>query len=187
MATRAGLDHKMVVQAAAELADANGLAELSLATLASKLGVRTPTLYHYIRDGLSGLHRELALRGCQEIAQRLGKAIMGKSGEEAIRALAHTYRTFVKEHPGLYAALVPAAPKEDTALQQAQTEVVEIVVRAFSAYHMSEPDTIHTVRILRSLVHGFTTTEVSGGFGLPLDIDETFERLLSVFLRGLAG
>jgi len=186
MATRVGLDHAMVVHAAAELADAQGLHEVTLATLAARLGVRTPTLYHYVA-GLGGLRRELALLGCQELAQRLGKAVMGKSGDEALRGLAYAYREFVHVHPGLYDATVQAADRDDTELVAAQTEVVEIAIRALSAYHLANEDAIHAVRMLRSVVHGFATLEQSGGFGIPLDIDETFERLLTIFLRGLGG
>jgi hypothetical protein len=34
-------------------------------------------------------------------------------------------------------------------------------------------------------VHGFSTLEVSGGFGMPLDLDESFSRLVNVFIAGL--
>lgn len=186
MATRVGLDREMVVRTAAELADNRGLEEVSLATLAARLGVRSPTLYHYV-DGLAGLRRELALLGTRELGQRLGRAVMGKAGDEAVRALASAYRVFVNEHPGLYAATVHAAEPDDTALQGAQTEVVDIALRSLSAYHLSQEDAIHVVRMLRSLVHGFATLERSGGFGIPLDIDETFERLQYVFLQGLSA
>jgi AcrR family transcriptional regulator len=185
MATRAGLDQRMVVQAAAELADADGLHEVTLARLAARLGVQTPTLYHYVA-GLAGLRRELALLGSRELADRLGKAVMGKSGDEALVALAATYREFVREHPGLYAATVQAAKPGDAELKRAQEEIVEIALRALSAYHLENDDAIHVVRMLRSLVHGFATLEQSGGFGIPLDIEVTFQRLLSNFLQSLA-
>jgi AcrR family transcriptional regulator len=184
MAVRAGLDHATVVQAAAELADRQGLEEVSLATLATQLGVRSPTLYYYV-NGLAGLRRDLAQLGTQELTHRLGRAVMGKAGDEAVLAMAHAYRAFVHEHPGLYASTVQAADPADTALATAQTEVVEIAMRALSAYNMTHEDAIHAVRILRSIVHGFATLEHGGGFGLPLDLDESFRRLLQVFIAGL--
>ncbi|HEX2912537.1 MAG TPA: TetR/AcrR family transcriptional regulator [Chloroflexia bacterium] len=184
MATRAGLDQKIVVQAAAELADAGGLHELSLATLAERLGVRTPTLYHYV-GGQAGLRRELALMGCRELAIRMGKAVMGKAGDEAVLALAYAYRAFVNEHPGLYAATVQAADPDDKEVVAAQTQVVEIALATLSGYHLSHDDAIHVVRMIRSIVHGFATLEDGGGFGIPLDRDETFKRLLNIFLSGL--
>ncbi len=49
---------------------------------------------------------------------------------------------------------------------------------------------VHAVRVLRSLVHGFSTLELAGGFGLPLDADESFRilcRMLVAGLREVAG
>jgi hypothetical protein len=46
-------------------------------------------------------------------------------------------------------------------------------------------DAVHAVRGLRALVHGFVTLETAGGFGFPLDRDESFRRLLATFAAGL--
>lgn len=183
MATRVGLDHAAVVRAAAALADEVGLEGLTLATLAEHLGVRAPTLYHYV-DGLAGLRRELTLLALHELAARLGRAVMGKAGDDAILALAQEYRAFVKERPGLYAATVRAHPG-DAEIEIAGGEVVDIVVRALAAYQLQGDDAIHMVRVLRSVLHGFATLESAGGFGMPLAVDETFRRLMETLLLGL--
>ena len=57
MATRVGLAYGTIVQQAAALADQGGFDALSMATLASHLGVSTPALYHYFA-GLAGLRRD---------------------------------------------------------------------------------------------------------------------------------
>ncbi len=44
---------------------------------------------------------------------------------------------------------------------------------------------LHAVRGLRSIVPGFVTLEGAGGFGLPLDLDESFRRLVAAFVKGL--
>ena len=62
MASRAGLDRGMVVQAAAALADATGGREVSLSDLAAHLRVRTPSLYNHVAGqeaGLAGRHQHL--------------------------------------------------------------------------------------------------------------------------------
>lgn len=186
MATRAGLDHGAIVRAAAELADRHGLQGLSMATLASELRVRPPTLYHYLA-GLAGLRRALALLALEQVSTRLGRAVMGKAGDEAVLALAHAMRAYAKEHPGLYEAVQRAPDPDDPEWQTAGREVVEIMVRALSAYSLSEPDALHAVRMLRSIVHGLVSLEKIGGFGLPLQVDETFRRLLVSFLGYLHG
>jgi len=186
MATRAGLDAETIVQKAAELADKDGLDVLSMATLASHLGVRTPALYHYFA-GLTGLRRAMALMGIQEGSARIGCAIMGKAGDDAVLALAHALRDFANEHPGLYEAASRAPDPEDSEWQAAGREVVEIMVRALSAYHLSHDTARHVIRMLRSIVHGCVSLEHIGGFGLPLEVDETFRCLLVALLDYLHG
>jgi AcrR family transcriptional regulator len=181
MGAKAGLDHATVVQVAAQLADSKGLEEVSLAALAAQLGVRSPTLYHYV-EGLSGLRHDLALLGTRELAQWLGRSVMGNAGEEAILALATAYRAFVKEHTGRYTATMRAADPEDPELQLAQQEIVEIGLRALAAYHLQRDEAIHAIRIMRSMIHGFASLEIAGGFGIPLDVDETFRRLMRQFI-----
>lgn len=185
MAVRAGLTKKSVVQAAAELANAAGLEEVSLAALAERLKVRTPTLYHYV-NGLAGLRRELALLGLHEQYEEFGRAVMGRAGSAAIIAMATTFRAYIKAHPGVYAATVRTADNtEDTELQAAQAEVVGVATRALAWYALSPDETIHAIRAFRCIVHGMATLELAGGFGLPQDVDETFRRLVETFVRTL--
>ena len=53
------------------------------------------------------------------------------------------------------------------------------------AWELEGDDAIHAVRIVRSALHGFVSLELNGGFGLPLDLDETFARLVDVLAKGL--
>jgi hypothetical protein len=52
-------------------------------------------------------------------------------------------------------------------------------------YRLGEDAAIHAVRGLRSIVHGFATLELAGGFGLALDRDESFLLLLRAYVAGL--
>jgi len=36
-------------------------------------------------------------------------------------------------------------------------------------------------------VHGFAALEIAGGFGIPLDVDKSFEWLVSSLLKGLSS
>ncbi len=62
--------------------------------------------------------------------------MMGKAGDEAILALAHAYRAFVNEHPGLTDATVQAADRTDAPLVALQSEVVDIALRAVLVPHV---------------------------------------------------
>lgn len=184
MASRAGLDRAAVVRAAAELVDAAGGREVTLADLAAHLGIRTPSLYNHIA-GQEGLRRELALLGLRELAARLSRAAIGKAADDAVFALAHAYRAFAKERPGLYAATLRAPDPTDDELLKVSQEILSILRTVLEAYGLRDDAAVHTIRALRSLLHGFVSLELAGGFGLPLDLDESFVRLVHVFIDGL--
>jgi AcrR family transcriptional regulator len=181
---KAGLDSRAVVLAAARLADEEGLGAVTLAAVAARLDVKVPSLYSHV-DGLAGLRRDLALEGTHQLGAALASASIGRSGDDAIRAMANAYRAYVKEHPGLYAATVRAPDPGDPELQEAAARIVDVALRVVSAYGLRDDEALHAVRGLRSLAHGFATLEAAGGFGLPLDLDASYSRLVEAYIRGL--
>ncbi len=184
MSDKGRLNREAVVGAAAQIADTEGLDNLTLTKLAEQLGIRTPSLFNHI-SGLAGLRRDLALLGLSEITARLSRTTIGKAGDEAVFALAHAYRAFAKEHRGLYTASVVAPIPGDEVWLAASDAILDILIAVLAAYRMSEEDALHAIRGLRSIVHGFVSLEVGGGFGLPIDVDESFRRLVGTFVRGL--
>lgn len=184
MSPRAGLSTQAVVDAAAQLSDAEGLAALTLARVAQHVGVRTPSLYSHV-GGLDDLRRLLALRAVREAGAALAAATVGLAGDDAVRALGRAYRAYALAHPGRYAAIVRAPDPQDTELAQAAAAVVDIITAALRGYGLRGDDAIHAVRALRAALHGFASLEAAGGFGLPLDVDDSFERLLDLLVRGL--
>jgi AcrR family transcriptional regulator len=187
MSPKAGLDKATVVQAAADLVNAEGVDALSLGRVAAQLGVRPPSLYNHV-DGLSGLHRELRLLNARLLGDRLSQAAIGKAGPDAAFAIAQAYRTYIKESPGLYLATLRAANSQappDRDLQAAEDRVVQVALAVVAAFDLHSDEAVHAVRALRSVVHGFATLEVAGGFGLPIDCDESFRRLLAMLIAGL--
>mgnify|MGYP001194550269 CR=1 FL=1 len=184
MSPRIGLDRDSVLRAAAELADAEGLEAVTLATLAAKLRIRSPSLYNHV-NGLQDLRRQLARHGLELLASALRREMAGKSGGEAVRALSRSYLSFARAHPGLYEAIQRAPGPDDDALREAGGEVVGLIVQAVSVYGLEGDAALHAVRIVRSLLHGFVSLERQGGFGLPLDLDATFRLMVETFLAGV--
>ena len=184
MVRKAGLNEEVLVRAAVDLIDEEGPGALSLARLAERLGVRSPSLYKHI-TGLEGLHQGIALWGAQELARCMSKAAVGKSGDEAVLAIAQAYRQFAKDHPGIYPLLVQAPDPSQAALAAASAEILEIIQAVMAPFGLGERERLHAIRGLRSFVHGFVSMEAGGGFGMPLDVDESFAYLMAMFIRGL--
>jgi AcrR family transcriptional regulator len=184
MPHRMGLDRAAVVEAAAKLVDEKGIDQLSLGGLAERLGIRTPSLYNHVA-GLPGLKRDLTLYSLRELYDRLTRATIGKSRAEAIVALADAYHTYAREAPGRY-SLTQQAPDPDdqewSALGQQLVDVAQVIL---SPYRLREEEAIHAIRGLRSIVHGFISLEVSGGFKMPVALDDSFHWLINLFISGL--
>lgn len=182
---RARLDTAAVVDAAARLADAEGLEALTLSGLAADLGVRSPSLYAHV-DGLEDLRRRLGGRGARELAAQLTRAAAGRAGGDALSAIAHAYLAYGREHPGSYAAAQRARELQgDEEAVAAAAAVTEVVLAVLRGYDLHDEDAIHATRVIRVALHGFVSLEADGGFAIELSLDETFERLVATLDRGL--
>ena len=181
---RAGLSAERVVQEAEVLADEVGLGNVTLAALAERLGVRQPSLYKHV-DGIDAVRRAISVRAKRELAEVLGRSAVGRSGEDAVIAIAGAYRAWALEHPGRYAATVRAPDTGDGEDEAASLAAVEVVTDVLDGYGLSGDDAIDATRALRSALHGFLSLEASGGFGLPVDVDRSFERMVLTIAAGL--
>ncbi|MCA0755632.1 WHG domain-containing protein [Paenibacillus sp. N4] len=184
MSPRKGLDLPAIVEAAAEIADASGFEEVTLASLAQKLGVRSPSLYNHV-NGLPELRVRLAVHGLKKLNEAISAALDGKTGDEAMHAVAAAYLSFARSHPGLYALTLRAPCAEHTEYAEAASALVDLLVRTLRYYNLDEEQAIHVVRGLRSYLHGFAHIESQGGFGLPHAVDESMEIVMQIYLNGL--
>lgn len=183
---RAGLTAELVVDAAATLIDASGYESLSLSTLADTVGVRTPSLYKHVAS-LDDLRERLAVRAYSGLGAAMRSAAEGKTGREALEALATSYRAFAKAHPGL-AAAAQRAPGETAGLRLAAAEATEVLLGVVRGYGIrDEGEVIHLARFARSALLGFTLLEVADGFGLPQSVDESFVRLIDLVDAALSS
>lgn len=181
---RPGLDEATVLRAAAEIVDHEGWEALTLARLASDLDVRTPSLYNHV-SGLEGVRSGIAVMGARELRDRLARSVIGKSGDEAVFALAEAYRRFAREHPGLYSASLRAPRTDEPEYERVSAEILMVVHAVLERYHLDEVAEVHAIRALRSVLHGFISLELAGGFGMPINLEESFHVLVRLLVLGL--
>jgi AcrR family transcriptional regulator len=186
MARKAGITRDRVVEAAAAIADRDGLAAVSLATVAEAVGVRSPSLYSHV-DGIDGLRRGLGRRAARQLAERLAAAAEDQTDPgAALRAIAHAYRSFARDHPGLYATLLPAPrPDEDPDGAAAAAEGVRVVAAVLDRLGIAPDRHIDLIRTLRAMLHGFVDLELGHGFGLADPVDASFEAAVDLVVAAV--
>lgn len=187
MGRKLGLTVEQVVEAAAEIADRDGLDALSLATVASALGVKSPSLYTHVR-GLAGLRRQLALHGSRLLAIELAASVDGLDGPDALRTIAEQLRSFAHRHPGLNNSFLPApTPDEDPEVAAALLEPVTVIASVLNGMDVDPTTVIPLIRALRAAVHGFVDLELKGGFGLPDNIDDSFTTTINLVIEAITA
>lgn len=183
MASRVGLDRRAVVAAAFEIVDREAVGALTMTRLADELGIRLPSLYAHLKGQLD-LRRELWLWAVSDLGDRLGEAVMGRSGEDALLAFATELRDYARRHPGRYQlTLDPPVPfdEEAAAVRRHANAPFRAVVRSFG---LDGAEATHVGRALRAAIHGFVTLEAQDALGRD-DTDESFRHLVEWLSRGL--
>ncbi len=185
MGRKLGLTREQVIEAAAEIADRDGLDALSLASVASMLGVRSPSLYTHV-DGLAALRRQLSIYSSGLLTEQITHRVEGLEGKAALRAMAGELRSFAHRHPGLYDSFLPAPrPEEDPELALALAQPLGLVGSVLAGMGVDPGTQIPLMRALRASVHGFVHLELRGGFGLPEDIDDSFSLAVDLVIEAI--
>jgi len=180
---RPRLSPEAVVAIALEVIDRDGLAGLTLTAVADRAGVAIPSLYKHVRN-LAELNQFVTVRAIEELTARVTTAVLGRSGDDAVRSLLRACRAYATEYPHRYAATVPA-PAPNSRQSGAAEALLEVFLSVLRGYHLEGAKAIHAARVLRSAAHGFVTLQVSGGFGRSENLDVSYELLVDVILTGL--
>lgn len=183
MARKEPLTAEALTDIALTIVDAGGPSALTLKEVARRAQVAPPSLYNHVRD-LKELHERAVLRVMGQLTDALAAAAIGQARDDAVRALMHAYRDFARRHPQRYLLLEPD-PLSSALLREEGRRQLEVVARVLAGYDRDEATQIHDIRLLRSVAHGFASLEAAGGFGLPEDTDETFERLTGMLIAYL--
>lgn len=182
---KVGLDRQSIVEAAADMADKKGFANLTMKLLAGELGVKSPSLYKHFGGGLEELNRELMLYGWRSLESEITTAAVGKAKDDAIIAICRAYRSFVSRRRGLFEAMQWYNMYQSEEHLKATEGTIAVLFRVLEAYGLSEEQKVHSIRMLRGFLQGFSAIESHGGFGNPTPLDDTFDFALKTILNGI--
>ena len=87
-----------IVAAAWRLAQANGVASLSLHALAREVGMRQPSLYQYF-DSKNALYDSMFADGNRRLVERLDRLTLPREPRAALKRFLRAFMTFAVEDP----------------------------------------------------------------------------------------
>ncbi|MFG2933220.1 TetR/AcrR family transcriptional regulator [Streptomyces achromogenes] len=166
MADRLTPRAREIVTAARELLEESGPAQLTMRTLADRLGIKAPSLYKHFPDK-HAVEVELVAQLLTETAEALEAAEASAPG--SLDALAGAYRGYALAHPHLYRlgterplprAELPAGLEDRAALPLLRACAGDLdLARAFWAF-----------------AHGMVTLEIHGRFPADADLEAAWKR-----------
>lgn len=180
-----GLNKEIIVDAAKELIEENGFGDFSMRRLADKLEIKTASLYTHV-ESMEALFTEVGLFVLKQQRDCLLEAIGEKHGDSAVTALAESYRRFALDHTELYRLIMQMPSGNDEVLKEAAAMTAEPFMRVLDDYSLSDECKMHCQRMLRAMMHGFVSEELSGYFShYPVSADESYRLSVACVIDGL--
>jgi hypothetical protein len=141
---------------------------------------------HLVEIGtIPEMRRFLAVKGYRELHQRIEREIEGKSGSDALRAMAYAMRNYSLERPGLSAATFRDPVVDSREWHEAGSKLARTVSGVFAELGFEGERAQHALRILRSLIRGFVIHEMAASYLESLEYERSYELAIDVFIRGL--
>lgn len=180
----AKLDQPIITDTAIALIETDPHEDLTLAAIARRLDVTQPALYYHV-DGLDSVLRLVGLAVRRRLHEALSEATVGRSGSDALRAVAHAWRRFSQEHPGLYRSTdwYPIAGDEE--LEQSVGRVLSVLAASLRSFDLNEAAAAGAALTLRSALHGFCSFELGAGNPSVQSPDDSFRAVVDLVLAGI--
>ena len=164
---RRPLTREVILEAALQLVDREGLDALSMRRLGKELGVEAMSLYNHVPS------KAALLDGLIEHAlAHLEPGDPTKEWPARVRDMARSYRAMANAHPHMVSLIATRPFNTPSAL-----EPLERALGVFRSAGFDEASSIHAFRTVASFATGYTLAETEGFFGehTPSDTDEVLK------------
>ncbi len=181
-----------VVATALDIADKDSLRAVTLGRVARELGCHVTSLYTHI-ESIDDLFERMALAAMSELANELWAVALGRSGDDAVLAIARVQRTYSGRHPGRVQAMHASPGSGSPALDDAALRLAEPIRAVLRSHGLDDAQVRHAHRIFSAMTRGFVQGEAAGAYarGFPgapegsSGADATFDHMVELFLLGL--
>jgi AcrR family transcriptional regulator len=164
MSPRKMVNRQAIAEAAWQIVEAEGSAALSMRTLASKLGIKAPSLYDHVknRDEIIAL---LQTRALEQFGQ--GFAAAGDSVREKVLF----YREWALANPNIYPVVFQQFLQRELITPGLESRVLAQVVAAAGGSHIQ-------ARAMWAHLHGLVDLQLQNRLPADADTDATWEHAI---------
>ncbi len=181
----AKLSRDSIVNAALTFLDRDGWDSLTINALATQLGTKGPSLYNHV-DSLEDLRRTVRMRVVGDIIEMLNTVGQGRTRDDAVMAMASSYRSYAHHHPGRYSAFtrMPLGG-DDPEFTDATVAAAGPVIAVLASYGLDGEKAFYAALEFWSALHGFVLLEMTGVMNGIADTDTVFSDMVMRLAAGM--
>lgn len=154
------LDRVTLVSAAADLADAEGWNDLTLSRVAEEVDRHVSSLYTHV-DGLDGLRLAVALLALDDLADEVWRAVLGRTGADALEQIALVERDFARAHPGRIAAIQEFAVTTEPEFRSRALRLAEPIRATLASFGLDQTQVSIAHKVFSTAIRGLVSTDVT--------------------------
>lgn len=173
-----------VIQATSDIADKDGLNNVSLKAVAEKLNIRTPSLYNHI-ESLDDLLREVAHKGMRTMNEQITQAAVGTFGDAAIKSVCAAYFRFMIAHPGIYEIIQWATWHGNNETAEIFDNYKSLLVKVILSCNLKKEKTDEILNLLIGVLHGYTTMQLGQAITNPEETIMSLSEAIDTVLLGI--
>ncbi|MFN8672701.1 MAG: TetR/AcrR family transcriptional regulator [Candidatus Sericytochromatia bacterium] len=176
-----------VINAAIYCLEIEGENALGINRVAKELNIKPPSLYNHIKSN-DDLYKAVVIQGWKKL---LNECKNNKSKinnlEHTIEYLFNTFRNFAKNNKALYLVMSKISIKiDDEDFVPILNDFIQFFSEVLAPLQMDRDSQIHTIRFLRSTIHGFIILELQGQFEMNLSIEKSYDFIKKSLIKILS-
>ena len=181
---KGNIDDKVIIEAAAQISNRDGLEKLSLKAIAEELKIKSPSLYNHI-SGLEEVKEKLMIYGWKRMEEDIINSAVGISGYDALKSMCYAFFDYAVNNKGVFSAMLWYNKYENDEMNNATTKIFNLLYRILKPFNISKNNIEHIIRTLRSFLEGFSLLVNNNAFGSPISIKESFSLSLEIIISGI--
>jgi len=166
------------------LVETTGPDALTLGALASRAGIKAPSLYKHFADRAAVL-KAVEIELLHELEGVVRSQGTGETPKARLKAMARAYRAWGKAKPNRYRVIYSGNAFIDPEIRAACLFAAQPLFEEFRAAGVPEDQILTESRTVVPFLHGFVLMEIGSAFNLGGDVDEAFETGLETILKDI--
>ena len=173
-----------IIQTAAILSNEVGLDNLSLKIIAKELNIKYPSLYNHF-SSLEDIRKKLMIYGWKNVESKMIKSTVDVSGYQALKNMCYEFYDYAINNKGVFSAMLWYNMYDDNENFDATKKLHEIIYKEIESLNISEENTKHAIRLMRSFLEGFALLVNNNAFGDSLSIKDSFNISIEILMDSI--